>query len=68
MQTYSQNHTKKALINVVHLNEGWDLNHWCEVFNLRADELREIVRDVGPQIDKVREYLVKRNLGREETF
>ncbi len=52
----------------IHLNESWEINHWCEVFNLRADELKEIVRRVGPEIEDVRRYLGERNLSRESKF
>ncbi len=52
----------------IHLNESWEINHWCEVFNLRADELKEIVRQVGPEIEDVRRYLADRSLTRESNF
>jgi hypothetical protein len=52
----------------IHLSESWEINHWCEVFNLRAEELREIVRKVGPRIEDVRQYLAGRSLLREANF
>lgn len=52
----------------IHLNESWEINHWCEVFNLRADELKEILRRVGPEIEDVRRYLADRCLTRESNF
>lgn len=68
MQIEPEAHKERSIPLVVHLNESWELNHWCEELNLRAEELREIVKKVGPDINDIREYLAKRNIGREETF
>ena len=59
---------KRFLPTTIHLNESWELNHWCEELNLRAEELKEIVRKVGPKIDDVRDFLVKRNMNREANY
>jgi hypothetical protein len=48
--------------NKIDLKEPWDLNFWCEELNLRAEELKEIVRLVGPKVHDVRTYLAKRLL------
>ena len=58
----------EPLNSVIHLNESWELNHWCEELNLRAEELREIVKKVGPQIEDVRAYLARRNISRESPY
>lgn len=68
MQTDSDQYIKKSAPSFVRLNESWELNHWCEEFNLRADELRAIVKEVGPEVNDIRDYLVRRNIGREHTF
>lgn len=59
---------KRSLPSMIHLNESWELNHWCEELNLRAEELKEIVKKVGPQLEDIRDFLVKRNMTRESTF
>lgn len=46
----------------IDVHQSWNLNFWCEEFNLRADELKEIVRRVGPEISEIRLYLAKRLL------
>ncbi|MFL5786089.1 MAG: DUF3606 domain-containing protein [Bacteriovoracaceae bacterium] len=48
--------------NKIDLKEPWDLNFWCEELNLRAEELKEIIRLVGPKVLDVRIYLAKRLL------
>ena len=59
---------KRFLPTIIHLNESWELNHWCEELNLRAEELKEIVKKVGPQLEDIRGYLARRNLRRESPF
>ena len=68
MQIEPEQHKESSIPLVVHLNESWEINHWCEELNLRVEELREIIKKVGPDIHDIRAYLVKRNIGREETF
>ncbi len=48
--------------NKINLRVSWELNHWCEVFNLRSEELREIVKKVGPDVDAVRAYLARKSI------
>ena len=43
----------------IDIKESWDLNYWCEELNLRAEDLMEIVREVGPSAHEVRLYLTK---------
>lgn len=52
----------------IHVNNRWELNRWCEELNLRADELKEIVKKVGNNVQAVREYVVRRNLLREDPY
>ncbi len=40
--------------------ENWILYHWCEELNLRAEELKEIIKKVGPNIEAIREDLGKK--------
>lgn len=46
----------------IHQKEGWDVNRWCEELNLRAEELKEIIKRVGPDLENIKDYLAKRNL------
>lgn len=46
----------------INITESWDLNYWCEEFNLRAEELKEIVSKVGPAVYDVRLFLAKKLL------
>jgi hypothetical protein len=41
---------------------SWEMNFWCEEFNLRAEELKEIIKNVGPEINNIRMFLAKRLL------
>ena len=53
---------------IIHPKEGWDLNRWCEELNLRAEELKEIIKRVGPDLENIRDYLARRNMKRESSF
>jgi hypothetical protein len=46
----------------IDLRESWSINYWCEELNLRAEELKEIVKLVGPAVHDVRLYLAKKLL------
>ena len=46
--------TKRYLIT------NWELNRLCEEFNLRAEELREIVKKVGNRVEDIRNFLAKK--------
>lgn len=55
---------KKTVLdhNKINLKESWDVNFWCDELNLKAEELKEIVKNVGPVVHDVRLYLAKRLL------
>lgn len=36
-----------------------DIGYWCEELNVRAEELAEIIKKVGPSVHEVRVYLAK---------
>ncbi len=44
----------------IDVRESWDINFWCEELNLRAEELKEIVQKVGPQVHSVRLHIAKK--------
>lgn len=48
--------------NMIDVRESWDVNFWCEEFNLRAEELKEIVKNVGPMVHDVRVHLAKKSI------
>ncbi len=50
------NRTNEETINV---KESWDVNFWCDEFNVKAEELKEIVRQVGPSVHEVRLHIAK---------
>ena len=47
----------------INVKESWELNHWCDEFNLKAEELKEIVKKVGPEVHNVRVHLAKKFIG-----
>lgn len=49
----------KATELKINVKESWDVNFWCDELNLKADELKEIVKQVGPNVHEVRLYLAK---------
>ena len=51
---------KRHLGSEIHLKGNWELNRWCEELNLRAEELKEIVKKVGPRFDDISAYITKK--------
>ena len=47
---------------VINIKEAWDVNFWCDELNLKAEELKEIVKEVGPFPHDVRLYITKKHL------
>lgn len=58
----NQQHITLDTENKIDLREAWDVNYWCEELNLRAEELKEIVKVVGPKVHDVRVYIAKKLL------
>ena len=54
------NHDQNEVEKRIDVKESWDVNFWCEELNLRAEELKEIVKMVGPEIHDVRVHLAKK--------
>ena len=46
----------------INVMEAWDVMYWCDELNLRADELKDIVRQVGPGVHDVRLHLATKLL------
>lgn len=46
----------------INLKESWDINYWCDELNLKADELKAIVKEVGPLIHDVRLHIAKQHI------
>jgi hypothetical protein len=53
---------KKRDEKKIDIKENGDINFWCEELNLRSDELKEIVRMVGPAVHDVRLHIAKKLL------
>ena len=53
---------KKRDEKKIDIKENGDINFWCEELNLRSDELKEIVRMVGPGVHDVRLHIAKKLL------
>ena len=49
-------------VTLVDLKKMGEVNFWCEELNLRADELKEIVKSVGPKINDIRMHITKKML------
>lgn len=53
---------RKEVESRIDVRESWDVNFWCEELNLRAEELKEIVNMVGPEVHDVRLHIAKKLL------
>jgi hypothetical protein len=51
---------ERPLGSMIHLKGNWELNRWCEELNLRAEELKEIVKKVGPKYKDIKAYIEKK--------
>lgn len=60
MLVNGQNKSSEPMMTCIDLKQSWDVNYWCEEFNLRAEELKEIVSKVGPAVHDVRDHLAKK--------
>ena len=43
----------------VGLDEQWEVDYWCNRFNVGEDELRTCVLQVGPDVDRVTQHLTR---------
>lgn len=46
----------------IDLNDPEIVSFWCEELNLSPVELQDIVKEVGPSIEAVRQYLARKML------
>jgi len=46
----------------INVMEAWDVMYWCDELNLKDEELKDIVRQVGPAVHDVRLHLAKKLL------
>lgn len=56
------NHLARSEENMINVKESWDLNFWCDELNLKAEELYEIIQQVGPAVHDVRLHIAKKSL------
>ncbi len=52
------------IIDEKNINPGrsLDLYYWCDELNVRAEELKDIIKQVGPSLHEIRLYLSKKLL------
>jgi hypothetical protein len=43
----------------VNVNEDYELRYWTNRFNISEERLREAVKEVGPSVSAIEEYLKK---------
>lgn len=43
----------------VNVNEDYELRYWTKRFNISEERLREAVKEVGPSVSAIEEYLKK---------
>jgi len=44
----------------INVNEEWEVNYWCGLWDVSADKLREAVTAVGVSVEAVAKYLGKK--------
>lgn len=49
---------------IINVKEVWDLHFWCDELNLKAEELKDIIREVGPEVHSVRVHMAKNLLNK----
>lgn len=47
---------------IINVKESWDINFWCDELNLKAEELRDIIKQVGPSLHDVRLFIAKKHI------
>lgn len=50
---------EKSSEQFINVKELWDINFWCDELNLKAEELTEIISEVGPEVHQVRMHLAR---------
>jgi hypothetical protein len=56
------NHKANSNDSKINIKEALDLHFWCDELNLKADELKDIVKQVGPVAHDVRLHIAKKLL------
>jgi hypothetical protein len=46
----------------INVKETLEISYWCDELNLKAEELMDIITQVGPVVHDVRLYLAKKLL------
>ena len=44
----------------IRMSQEKDIQHWCEKFGVSKARLEEAVNAVGPEVQRVQEYLARR--------
>jgi hypothetical protein len=43
----------------INASQPWEIEYWCEALDASPEELKQAVKTVGPQVEKVREFLAR---------
>ena len=43
----------------INVNQPWELKRWANILGVTQDELKKIVKKVGPSVEKVKAFLQK---------
>jgi hypothetical protein len=43
----------------INTRRGWDINHWCEVFGIRSEDLLELVKKFGHDPQEIERRIKK---------
>ena len=61
----SDKSTQRRTAQVIDLDNYADVWVWSRYLEVPADRLRQVVGEVGPEMDKVRRYLLRANRAAE---
>ena len=59
-QVLSDTSSTQLNVNEIDVKEAWSIHYWCDELNLRAEELKEILKLVGPLAHDVRVHIAKK--------
>ncbi|WP_276373520.1 DUF3606 domain-containing protein [Chryseolinea sp. H1M3-3] len=53
-------------VDRIHMDEGYEVQAWCELFEISIVDLKHAIEAVGPSAVKVKYYLEENNIRRSE--
>jgi hypothetical protein len=54
--------TNEEAIDKIHLDENYEVEAWCQMFEITTADLKHAVEVVGPSAVKVKEYIHQQHL------